>query len=198
MTSALLLLIAGFNIAGAEPQTPSAPPSAQGIEANCSLSPADKEANRVLSFAEFDQQGATPVTARQLGNRNCNAEAASATEDYLLFGPTVTEYERNVLTWHMAQFLGLDGREAEAARLIASSRRGPSEEPDGFDWNTYVIGTWAFLVKDRPALDQASATLAAAPGVRNSMNGRVLRRLQKCFTLSYREAYQSPDCEVPA
>jgi hypothetical protein len=162
----------------------------------CALTAEDRQANRALSFNDFDQRGVTPATARALGERGCNLEAALATEDYLLFGPTVSEYHRNVLSWHLAQYLASAGREAEAARVIATTRRGPTEEPDGFDWNTYVVGTWSFLVKDRAGLDAAAAALAKGPGVRNGMNAKVLRRLQKCFDRSYDDAYVAPDCSV--
>ena len=164
--------------------------------ASCDLTKQDIEANRLLSFADFDQRGVTMTTARKLGERGCDLQAAVATEDYLLFGPNVTEYEQNVLSWHLAQYLAAAGREGEAARVISTTRRPPREEPDGFDWSNYVIGTWAFLVKDRAALDRASGILSDAPGARNSMNARVLRRLQKCFDRSYQVAYQHDDCSV--
>lgn len=162
----------------------------------CALTAADRLANRALSFAEFDQRGVTPATARALGERGCHQEAALATEDYLLFGPTVSEYQRNVLSWHLAQYLASAGKETEAAHVIATTRRAPTQEPDGFDWNTYVVGTWSFLVKDRAGLDAATDTLSKGPGLRNSMNFKVLRRLQKCFDRPYDDAYIAPDCAV--
>lgn len=174
----------------------SAPALAAPASSPCQLTAEERAANRTLSFADFDQRGATPSTARALDERGCEIEAAQATEDYLLFGPQVTEYQRNVLSWHLAQYLASAGREAEAAHVVATTRRLPTEEPDGFDWNTYIIGTWSFLVKDRTGLDNAVTTLGAAPGVRNSMNAKVLRRLQKCFDRSYNDAYTSADCAV--
>jgi hypothetical protein len=173
-----------------------APGQAQPAPADCALTPEGLALNRTLGFADFDQRGVAPSTARALDERGCESEAARATEDYLLFGPQVTEYQKNVLSWHLAQYLASAGREGEAAHVIATTRRAPTEEADGFDWNTYIVGTWSFLVKDRAGLDQAVATLGAGPGVRNSMNTKVLRRLQKCFDRSYNDAYTSSDCAV--
>jgi hypothetical protein len=45
-------------------------------------------------------------------------------------------------------------------------------------------------------LDDAVARLTAQGGARNLMNGRVLRRLQKCFGRPYLEAYESETCAV--
>lgn len=168
--------------------------SPQGDGPKCALSDADIQNNRTLSFSAFDQEGTTPSSARQLGERGCDAEAAQATEDYLLYGPPLTEREKNVLSWHLSQYLAGAGREAEAAVVAATTRRAPEEEPDGFDWNTYVFGTWAFLKNDRDRLDEAAAKLASAPGQRNAMNARILKRFQKCFDRPYSEAYFAAAC----
>jgi len=175
---------------------PQSPPSAPMLDA-CQVAEAERDRNRLMTFEAFDQAGDGPATARKLGERGCNAAAAEATENYLLNGPLATDAQRAVLTWHLAQFLALDGQEREAARLMAASRRAAPEQPDGFDWNAYVAGSAAFLRRDRPALDQAAARLAAAPGVRNQMNARVLGRLQRCFDRSYAEAYVGPACAAP-
>jgi hypothetical protein len=162
----------------------------------CELTDEQRVANRSLSFQDFDQRGVTPHTARKLGERDCFAEAAAASEDYLLFGPTLTQRENNVVSWHLAQYLALSGREAEGARVMATTRREPEETPDQFDWNTYVLGSHAFLTGDRAGLDIASERLNAQSGQRNIMNGRVLRRLQKCFGQPYVVAYESEACAV--
>jgi hypothetical protein len=163
---------------------------------DCTLSEQDRIANRGLSFVDFDQRGVTPQTARKLGERGCHAEAVTASEDYLLFGPELTRREADVVSWHLAQSLALDGREIEAAHVMATTRREAEETPDGFDWNTYLIGSYAFLTGNRAMLDEASTRLNAIGGQRNNMNGRILRRLQKCFGRSYREAYQGEACAV--
>lgn len=169
---------------------------AAGPALTCEVTDEQRAANRTLSFMDFDQRGVTPQTARKLGERKCYAEAAAASEDYLLFGPDLTRREADVVSWHLAQYLASAGRETEAARVMATTRREPEETPDGFDWNTYLLGSYAFLVKDRAMLDQAVTRLNAQGGQRNLMNGRVLRRLQKCFDRSYEDAYESEACAV--
>lgn len=163
---------------------------------DCAVTDEQRVANRALSFMDFDQTGVTPQTARKLGERQCFAEAAAADEDYLLFGPDLTPREANVVGWHMAQHLALAGREAEAARVMATTRSEPVETPDGFDWNTYVVGSYGFLVGDRLMLDDAVTELTTRGGQRNLINARVLRRLQKCFGRAYLEAYQAETCAV--
>ena len=89
----------------------SAPSSPQ-----CKLSADDRVANRKLSLKDFDQLGTLPSTARALASRECFAEAAEANIDYLLHGPDLIDYERNVVRFHTGQYLASSGRESEAAR----------------------------------------------------------------------------------
>jgi len=158
----------------------------------CALTPEHLAANRTLSFESFDQRGVTPWTARKLGERGCDAEAARASEDYLLHGPELTERQRQVVSWHLGQYLASSGAELEAARVMATTMRNEEMTPDNFDWNTYVLGTHAFLTKDRAAMDAAVERLSAQEGMRNQINARALRRLQSCFDRPYREAYACP------
>lgn len=175
----------------AQSTLPSASPAA-----DCAISAEQLKANAVLTFEQFDQKGASPATARQLANRKCYREAAIATEHYLLNGPVLSEREHNVVSWHLSQYLAGAGDEVAAARVAATAIRPPSEEPDGFDWNAYVRGTWAFLIRDRALLDQLSSELATKTGFRNNMNSAVLRRFQKCFDKPYVVAYDSKACAV--
>jgi hypothetical protein len=155
----------------------------------CGLTEADLAANAKLSFDDFDQRGTTPATARKLGERECFAEAARASEHYLLFGPDLDESRRGIVAWHMGQYLANAGDEKTAAKVIAGTRRTVNPNPaDQFDWNTYVVGTWAFLTRDRALLESSTAKLSAAPGERNAINAKVLRALNNCFNKTYREA----------
>lgn len=177
----------------ASSQTP--PQVTQNASQGCQLGDSDLIANRRLSFEAFDQVGELPSTARALGERDCYAEAARASEDYLLHGPETTSRQREILAFHMGQYLATAGQEREAARVIATARtQNDPPQPDGFDWNTYVVGTWAFLTRDRALLEASHARLAAAPGERNAYNARALAGLVRCFGRPYREAYGRPGC----
>lgn len=158
----------------------------------CALTPEHLATNRTLSFESFDQAGVTPWTARKPGERECYVEAARASEDYLLRGPELTERQRQIVSWHLGQYLASAGAELEAARVMATTMRNEEMTPDNFDWNTYVLGTHAFLTKDRAAMDAAMTALSAQEGMRNQINARALRRLQSCFDKPYREAYACP------
>ena len=159
----------------------------------CALADADLAANARLSFDEFDQRGTTPATARQLGNQRCYAEAARATEHYLVNGPILSTGEHSAVVWHLGQYLAAAGDEPRAASVMAAARR-PIEPGDELEWNAYVEGTWAFLVKDRPVLETAVARLRAAPQPRNRNNLRAVERMLRCFGRSYADAYFGNAC----
>lgn len=165
--------------------------------AQCSLSETDRVANRTLDFSVFDQHGTLSSSARGLAHRGCFAEAAEANIDYLLHGPDLTDYQRNIVRFHTGQYLASSGRETEAALVIASTRRGINPERPNFDWDSYVVGTHAFLVKNRPLLDAMAANLSPKEGSGNQINAKVLRRFQQCFDQPYRIAYGiDPRCEA--
>jgi hypothetical protein len=161
----------------------------------CSLSEADRVANRSLDFNAFDQHGALPSSARALASRGCFGDAAEANIDYLVHGPDLPDYERNVVRFHTGQYLASSGQEKEAALVIASTRRGPNPERPNFDWDSYVVGTYAFLVKDRPLLNEMAEKLSASDDDGSRINAKVLRRFQHCFDQPYRIAYGTdPRC----
>jgi hypothetical protein len=167
-----------------------------GEPAECTLTEADKIANRSLEFAAFDQQLVSPSSARSLAHRGCFAEAAEANLDYLLHGPDLTEYQRNIVRFHAGQYLASAGREKDGALVIASTRRGPNPDRPNFDWDSYVVGTYAFLTKDRPLLDAMTDKLSARNDDGSRMNAKVLRRFQKCFDRPYKIAYGTdPRCD---
>lgn len=181
VTTTSLALVAATGIALAQ----HSPASTEVRRASCSLTSSDKANNATLSFDDFDQKGTTPATARQLAKSGCYKEAAEATEDYLLNAAIRLVYFQRVLIFHEGQYRALAGDEIGAARIIAGSK-DPTQTPNPeLDWNTYVDGTWAFFVKDRPKLETAFAKLKSEPGARNAVNAAALSSLIKCFGGSY-------------
>jgi len=158
----------------------------------CVVTPADYVANAKLSFDDFDQKGTLPNSARKLGERGCWKQAAEATADYLIHGPLPSPRQQRVLLFHMGQALALSGEERRAADFIAATR-SPLSEVRELNWNDYVIGTWAFLVKDRPALIKARDDVLATPGDGNRINGNLLAAMERCFEKPYIVAYDL-DC----
>lgn len=163
---------------------------------NCQLNATDRVANRKLGFKDFDQLGTLPSTARALASRGCYTEAVEANIDYLLHGPDLVDYERNVVRFHTAQYLADSGKEGAAALLIATTRRGPDPNRPNLDWDAYVVGTYAFLTKDSRLLDEMIERLSAKEDFGSQMNAKVLHRFRRCFNQPYRIAYGTdPRCD---
>lgn len=189
-TASSLAAIAGLVCLGAAP--------ASGPARVCSLTPADRAANRTLDFEHFDQRTTLPSNARSLGEAGCYAEAAEATEDYLANGPVGTPGERAMMTFHLAQYLAMAGDERAAARAVTLARRSDLPPDYHIDWNSYVAGTRAFLIKDRPALDLARSALRARGTAGDTMNLDRLDRMAVCFDQPYATAWDDPKCAPAA
>lgn len=125
------------------------------------------------------------------------------------------------MVWHEAQLRAFAGQSAQAAALMEQTRA--PEATDRMGWNPYVDATIAFLRKDRRALEQAHARLAAVPPpigegippvidgymqvdmsdgttrkMRFPQNIDVVEGLAQCFDKSYAEAYSSDACRPRA
>lgn len=181
-----LLIVVGTALSSGAVATP----ARQG--ADCRLTPTDKAANVQLSFNDFDQVGTSPATGRRLADRGCYIEAAEATEDYLVNGPVQKPSEQRVLLFHLAQQLALAGYVREAARFVGAAKN-VEQEATSLDWNSFVEGTWAFLVRDRAKLVAAREKLEASDRPGDKLNMRALAGLENCFGKSYREA-SGPAC----
>lgn len=170
-------------------------PSGNATETNrCDLTEADKIANAELSVSEFDYVPTLPSTARALNERQCYASAAEAGEDYLVRGTIDSERHHSSVIFHVGQNLALSGDERGGARMIAAAKRPTQAAGASFDWNTYVIGTWAFMQRDRELLQTAFDRLRGQPGEGNQANAKVLGGLLHCYGQPYSMAY-SPSCQ---
>jgi hypothetical protein len=158
----------------------------------CHLTPEEKIANAKLGFDDFDQKGTTSSTWRALMHANCPGRAAEAADDYLVNGPPQTPEHKSDILFHEAQALAIMGDNAQASRVVSAAIPADRGMHGDLDWTTYLVGTWAFLVKDRATLDAASSKLAAEPGEDNRIDANVLRGLQMCFDKDYDTAYN--DC----
>ncbi|MGN6514387.1 MAG: hypothetical protein ACTHLR_00940 [Rhizomicrobium sp.] len=159
---------------------------------HCKLTADQKDANAKLSFDDFDQKGTLPSTWRALMNANCPGRAAEAADDYLVNGPAQTPEHKSDILFHEAQALAIMGDNAQASRLVSAAIPPDRAMHGDLDWTTYLVGTWAFLVKDRATLDAAAGKMATEPSDSNRLDGAVLRGLQQCFEKDYDTAYN--DC----
>ena len=169
--------------------------TAPADEAKCKLTPEDKAANAKLSFDEFDQMGVTASTWRALEEAGCHKLAVEAAEDYLVNGPVLTPSAKSDVLFHIAQSLAFDGDNPGAALMVTAAIPPGRDNHGDLDWTTYLIGTWAFLAKDRARLDAAATKVAAEPGNGNRIDGDVLKGLAACFDKPYAKAYV--DCRPP-
>jgi hypothetical protein len=156
----------------------------------CLLDEAGKQANSALSFEDFDQLGTLPSTWRKLAEAGCQNEAVEAVSDYLIKGPVANPKQKRILLFHLGQTLALKGEERRAADFIAASREAMGERnaTDNLNWNDYVSGTWAFLMKDRQFLVKSRDAVLAS-GARNAKNAALLSGLERCFDKPYSVAY---------
>lgn len=161
----------------------------------CTLTLEDKAANAKLSFDDFDQKATLASTGRKLMERGCADAAAEAWADYLIRGPIPLPNQQRVLLWHLGQALAIAGDEKNAARVMAATRKPDPSPPESgpLNWNDYVVGTWAFLVKDRLLLERMRDAVRASPGPGNKMNGDLLAAMARCFDRPYSEIFD-PNC----
>lgn len=161
---------------------------------SCGLTLADKVKNRMLDWVSFDQGGASPTSWRSLEERGCHLAAADAAADYLAHGPMPdNERWQSTTRFHMGQSLASAGRHDEAAKVVATARR---ITPVGnMDWNSYVSGTYAFLIGDKSQLVLAQKRLASSLSSADYNNNGVLLGLTHCFRKPYKTAY-SLKCRV--
>ena len=170
-----------------------APP--KPVQPACALTEADKAANAELSWEDFDQRGTLPSTWRKLDEAGCRQQAIEALLDYTIKGPVADPYQQRIMLFHLGQSLAFSGDERRAASYIGLSREPKGSRPpeNTLNWNDYVTGTWAFLVKDRSLLIRSRDAVIASPGNGNKRNGLILAGLETCFDKPYSSAY-SPSC----
>lgn len=139
-----------------------------------------------LSFEDFDQTKGKGW--RQLESEGCYAEAAALIESYLAANPNT----HPVLRWHSAQMYAFAGSVSKAITVARTTlRREEVDSSSPFRWNPYVLGTIAFLERNRDQLEHQLAVLAAAAEAfpHNRPNHAALLRLLRCFEQSYLKAY---------
>lgn len=167
-------------------------------------------AQDVVTFDQTEGEG-----WRRLDDAGCFIEAAeilrdwraSNTGDFSLDDPGDRLLLR-ILAWHEAQMWAFGGR-TELSLPIFESSYVVGESNSDAAWNLYVAGTIAFLHRERPALEAATAELAAIPpppGWGNAVgadgqpislpwpqNLDVLEGLLRCWDRPYAEAYLCRD-----
>ncbi|WP_202412637.1 hypothetical protein [Duganella lactea] len=139
----------------------------------------------------------------------CSIVAADLLRDYR----EVHHSDSGILFWHEAQVRASAGQYPEAVALMKRAYKPADADKAG--WNPYVDATIAFLLRDRTALEQAKAKLAAVqppagsglPPVVNGyieldlpdgsknrfrwpLNIDVVEGLENCFDKPYVDAYE--------
>lgn len=145
------------------------------------------ETDLELSYEAFDQ---TPRQGfRSLAGAGCPAEAADLIEAYI----EATGARQGSLMWHIAQLRASAGD--YPAALDAARRSLRDEDTGDFLWNDYVLGTIAFLERDREALVAHRDALAAKADAHrgNAINLRMLNALVRHFQADY--AYATSQVE---
>ena len=173
----------------------------------------DREAELARDVVAFDQtegQGWRP-----LYDAECYIEAAELLRDWrAIHADSFDLSDRRqqslyrIIVWHEAQMWAFGGRNDIAFPHFEATYQ-VGEDVSAVSWNLYVDGTLAFLRRDRPALEQAIAELAAVPappgwGNAVDQNGNpismpwpqnldVLQGLEQCWDEGYAVAYLCRD-----
>lgn len=152
--------------------------------------PFDEAAALRLPFREFGQ---TPDSGwRVLANEERWAEAGRLIDRYLAQNPSLTPYERMVLSFHAGQMYGFAG-ENQTARYRFMDALIPNESPNAvIRWNAYMLATIAFLEGDRPTLLQSREVILAGPTVEGCKpNLNIVNSFVANFGKPYKVAYQA-------
>lgn len=162
----------------------------------------DIEAQMVRPWPDYEFSHQTPGGPMELSGRGCFLTAAAVSRAYLARGPLLSVREQAITQLHLARNLAYGGDEVAAAQAAASARRSDerTSEEIPLDWNSYVQGLYAFLVKDRSLLETNLARLTASANRGDAYNGRNLAALATCFDRTYYEAMTDATCwgpEVP-
>lgn len=168
----------------------------------------DRASLMALDKVHFDEDTAGGGWRTLAATPGCQAAAADLLRDYRNAHPK----DSGLMLWHEAQLRAFAGQTAQAAALMEQTRM--PEAADRMGWNPYVDATIAFLRKDRRALEQAHARLAAVPPpvgkgippvidgymqvdmsdgttrkIRFPQNIDVVEGLEQCFDKPYIDAY---------
>lgn len=176
----------------------------QAVEKPATVDPAvcavDVESQLTRPWSDFEFSTDATGGPMWLAGRGCFLKAAEVSRSYLARGPLLTVREQAITQLHMARNLAYSGNEAAAAQAAASARRSDlrADQELPLDWNSYVQGVYAFLVKDRPLLDANLERLITSGRPGDAYNGRNLSALSTCFNRTYHEAMTDPACWPPA
>lgn len=137
-----------------------------------------------LDFLAFDQ---SPKGFRALSEgADCYKQAGDLIEEYMKGHGDLLP-----LRWHLAQMRALAGDYRSA---IESARRAmqPAGGPPGH-WNDYVLGTIAFLERNKEELVLRRNKVSEGATQADSANAKVLDRLTRNFEATYKDALLAKD-----
>lgn len=190
----MLLAILGF-LAMSAPQVTQ--PVATTDPTVCAV---DVDAQMTRAWSDYEFSDEAPGGPMWLAGRGCYRAAADISRDYLAKGPLLSVREQAITQLHRARNLAYAGDETAAAQAVAGARRSDqrTDQEIPLDWNSYVQGLYAFLVKDGALLEANRERLLMSGREGDAFNGRNLSALSTCFTRSYTEAMTDPSCWPPA
>ena len=181
---AILTMLAGCQSIvnqGTNNATLVSPPAtmAQAPTMRCKNLLAEHEVKSIrLNLKEFDQ---TPTSGwRALESENCFREGASLITFYM----ERNNVKHTQLSFHAGQLLAIAGDYTESVAMLKKSLLPSSTKSGDFLWNDYVLGTIAFLERDKAKLALHKDALFAKQGA-NVPNYKILQKLFDRFEESY-------------
>ncbi len=160
--------------------------SAAADASNCkALFKEHLQSDLTLPYSEFDQTHGKGW--RLLTDQNCDLEAAKLIERYI----EKNAASESSLIWHIAQARASAGKYRSAIKYAKRSLSTPEKDAKTkFRWNDYVLGTIAFLEKDKAALIKHRDVLDAEKDSHfgNKMNLKLLNSFIHYYDKSYKYA----------
>jgi hypothetical protein len=145
------------------------------------------QSDLTLPYSEFDQTHGKGW--RILTDQNCNLEAAELIERYI----EKNAASESSLVWHIAQTRALAGKYRSAIKYAKRSLLTPEKDAKSkLRWNDYVLGTIAFLEKNKAALLKHRDVLEAEKESHfgNKMNLKLLNSFIHYYDKSYKYALE--------
>lgn len=156
----------------------------------CELESDAKKHALSLDYDAFDQSTSDSPWRNFVSEGECYEEAAQLIEYYLSNSERLRDDQVRNLNFHAGQMYAISGNTERAIKSFKKSLW--AEQPDDFpiNWNAYVRGTLAYLMRDKSEFDDVLDAFRREPTDADDpdlMNYRLLQKMGKCWGGHYHD-----------